>query len=82
MSNGRYSLMGPAMLITVGTIFLVHEWRPDLHFGRLWPVILIVIGIIRILESTGPGSGPSSTSGAPPPAGPAAPGTGASTPGA
>ncbi len=82
MSNGRYSLMGPAMLITVGTIFLVHEWRPDLHIGRLWPVILIVIGIIRILESTGSGSGPSNTGGAPPPAGPAAPGSGVSTPGA
>lgn len=82
MSNGRYSLMGPAMLITVGTIFLVHEWRPEYHIGRLWPVILIVIGIIRILESGGSGSGPSTTGGTPPSAGSVPPAPGASTPGA
>ena len=58
MSNGRHSLMGPAVLITVGAVFLLHQWRPDLHMGRLWPVILIVIGVVRILESTGIGAGP------------------------
>ena len=51
MSNGRYSLMGPAVLITVGTVFLIHEMRPDFGMGRLWPVILIVIGIVRLLEA-------------------------------
>ena len=40
MRDARYSLMGPAILITVGTIFLIHEFRPEYHIGRLWPVIL------------------------------------------
>ena len=48
MSNGRQSLMGPAMLITIGTIFLIHEWLPGYRFRLLWPVILIVIGIVRL----------------------------------
>jgi hypothetical protein len=91
MSNARYSLMGPAVLITVGTVFLIHQWRPELHIGRLWPVILIVIGIVRILESSGLGAGgamPGTTQGTlpppPPPAanpGPSSPGS-SSTPGA
>jgi len=62
MRDARYSLMGPAILITVGTIFLIHEFRPEYHIGRLWPVILIVIGIIRLLEA---GSGAGSASDAP-----------------
>lgn len=91
MSNGRYSLMGPAMLITIGTLFLAHEWVPDYHFGRLWPVILIVIGIVRLLEAGGVGGGSGAPGGAPgnapssnPPAatgGTASPGTGAGTSG-
>ena len=75
MSNGRYSLMGPAVLITVGVVFLLHQWRPELHMGRLWPVILIVIGVVRILESTGIGAGsvpPVTPQGTLPPAPPAA----------
>ena len=88
MSNGRYSLMGPAVLITVGTVFLIHEMRPDFGMGRLWPVILIVIGIVRLLEA-GSGVGcDAGTKGAPgnPPAvsGPASssgPGTSGSAPG-
>ena len=77
MSNGRYSLMGPAVLITVGVVFLLHQWRPELHMGRLWPVILIVIGVVRILESTGIGAGsvpPVTPQGTLPPAPPVNPG--------
>lgn len=69
MSNGRYSLMGPAVLITIGTVFLIHELRPDFGMGRLWPVILIVIGVVRLLEagsSVGCAPGPSSAPGNPP----------------
>jgi hypothetical protein len=72
MRDGRYSLMGPAILITVGTIFLIHELRPEYHMGRLWPVILIVIGIIRLLEAgsnVGCAPGPSNAPGNPPAAG-------------
>jgi hypothetical protein len=78
MRDGRYSLMGPSILITVGTIFLIHEFRPEYHIGRLWPVILIVIGIIRLLEagsSVGCASDTSVATGNPPAAsGPASSG--------
>ncbi len=68
MRDGRYGLMGPAILITLGTIFLFHELLPEYRSVRLWPVILIVIGVIRILECGG-SSGPSGSPGGAPPAG-------------
>jgi hypothetical protein len=52
MSNyyRRGGLVGPAVLITIGTIFLLDRWWPDFSFHRLWPLILIVIGLVRLLE--------------------------------
>jgi hypothetical protein len=39
--------MGPAVIITVGVLFLVDQVRGgDFSFGRTYPVILIVLGII------------------------------------
>ncbi len=75
MSNGRggrYGLMGPAILITIGTIFLVQRFNPDYSIARLWPVILIVIGVVKLLEAAGVGRGSSEPG---PPAGGAAPGS-------
>lgn len=40
----RGSLIGGLVLITVGAIFLADEFFPNVDFGDLWPVILIVIG--------------------------------------
>lgn len=43
-------LMGPAMLITVGVIFLLAEYsRYD--FRNLWPFLLIVAGIVLVAQS-------------------------------
>lgn len=45
-------LMGPAILITIGVLFLLDRWRGDFfHFHYTWPVILLVIGIIKLAES-------------------------------
>jgi hypothetical protein len=42
--------MGPAMLITVGVIFLLAEYsRYD--FRDLWPFLLIVAGIVLVAQS-------------------------------
>jgi len=44
-------LMAPALLVTTGLLILfdnVH-W---VDFGRTWPLILIVIGLVRVLQST------------------------------
>jgi len=46
----RRGLVGPAVLITIGCIFLADRWWPDFSFHRLWPLILIVIGVVRLLE--------------------------------
>ena len=53
MSGSRENLMsairGPIMLITVGVLFAID------HFGaygiaRTWPVILIVLGLLKLAE--------------------------------
>lgn len=43
-------LMGPVILITIGGLFLVDQFFPRLDFGELWPVLLIAIGVMKLLE--------------------------------
>jgi Domain of unknown function (DUF5668) len=43
-------LMGPLILITVGILFLIGQYS-RYSFGDLWPVLLIVIGVILVLQS-------------------------------
>jgi len=47
-------LMGPAILITLGVLFLLDMWRGDSYFSfsHTWPVILLVIGALKLVEST------------------------------
>jgi hypothetical protein len=61
------SLAGPAVLITVGGLALLDNLHgPD--FGRTWPMILLVIGIVKLLERGGHlGAPPSTTPGLYPP---------------
>jgi len=44
-------LMGPAILITIGVLFLVQQSHWAYHFGRTWPVILLVIGGVKLAEA-------------------------------
>lgn len=39
------SLMGPVILIALGAIFLIGEYT-NYGMGELWPVLLIVIGVV------------------------------------
>lgn len=39
------SLWGGVILILIGGLFLMDRLIPNIHFGDLWPLILIVIGI-------------------------------------
>src|SRR5258708_8871383 len=67
-------LMGPAVIITVGVLFLLDQMRGgSFSFGNTYPVILIVIGVISLAAAALPadchGSGPV------PPAAPGPPGS-------
>ena len=46
------SLMGPAIIITIGVLFLLDQMRGGyLSFGNTFPVILIVIGAISLASN-------------------------------
>jgi hypothetical protein len=40
------------LLITLGVLFLLPQFFDGLHFRHLWPVLLIAVGVLRLLEST------------------------------
>jgi hypothetical protein len=43
-------LMGPFMLITIGAVFLFGRFTSH-GFEELWPVILVVAGVVLFLQS-------------------------------
>jgi len=49
-------LMGPALLITVGILFLLQSLNV-VEFDRTWPAILLVIGIVKLLQSNASSTG-------------------------
>lgn len=49
-------LMGPIMLITIGVLFLLREFTPY-GIGELWPILLIVPGIVLVAQSMASKSG-------------------------
>lgn len=44
------SLVGPFVLITVGVLFSLDHIFGRWSFGDTWPVILIVIGLVKVFE--------------------------------
>ena len=42
------AITGPVILITVGVLFLIDRFS-QFGFGQTWPVLLIVIGILKLL---------------------------------
>ena len=65
--------IGPTVLVTLGVLFLIDQYT-TYGIERTWPIILIVIGIVKVLQwnapttghvevsQLGPGSAPPSTS--------------------
>ena len=46
------SLMGPAVVITVGVLFLLDQMRGEFFsFSNTWPVILLVIGAVQLASA-------------------------------
>ncbi len=75
-------LVGPAVVITVGVLWLLHETHGGrLYFGNTFPLILIVIGLVHLAGSMASREGHMDATllGAPP-APPAPPTSGAGTP--
>ena len=65
------SLMGPAVVVTIGVLFLLGEIRGGyFDFWTTWPVILIVVGAISLASALAPTEGHISG-----PVSPAQPGT-------
>ena len=38
-------MLGGVILIVLGLIFLANQFIPGIDIGRLWPLILVAIGI-------------------------------------
>ena len=43
------AIRGPILLITLGVLFAIHQ-AGVLPFSRTWPLILIVIGVMKLFE--------------------------------
>ena len=68
------SLTGPAVVITVGVLFLLHQLHGGyFDFGNTWPLILVVIGLLQLGSAFAPRDGhieaqaSTAVPGAPPP---------------
>jgi hypothetical protein len=48
--------MGPLMLIAIGAIFLLGRFT-SFGFIKLWPLLLVLAGIVLWLQSTASGAG-------------------------
>lgn len=63
------AVRGPVMLITLGLLLTAHRFG-DMRFTQTWPVLLIVLGVMKLLERMatrtefpGAGSGPAAAGG-------------------
>lgn len=45
------ALTGPVMLIAIGAMFLAGEFTPY-GFATLWPVLLVIAGILLLAQSS------------------------------
>lgn len=72
-------LLGPAVVVTIGVLFLLQQMRGGyFSFENTYPVILVVIGAILLASSLAPMEGHISSAPTSP-AGPVAPGTSVDT---
>ena len=73
-------LTGPAIVITIGVLFLLHQVHGGpFYFGNTWPVVLLVIGVLQLGSALASREGHVDTiapsSAAPPPVPPSNPQT-------
>ena len=51
----KNDMVGGLILIVVGLIFLAgnFDWGLDINFGRMWPLILVVLGLAKVVFPEG-----------------------------
>jgi hypothetical protein len=49
--TGAYiqAIRGPVLLVTIGVLFAIHQ-AGVISFSRTWPLLIIVIGVMKLLE--------------------------------
>ncbi len=45
------NLIGGLILVVIGVLFLINNFVTDIDFGDLWPVLLIIAGIVVLFNS-------------------------------
>jgi hypothetical protein len=50
--RGPKGLVVPIILIALGVMFLLGQFVPGWGFGKTWPVLLVVIGVVKLFEAT------------------------------
>jgi len=53
-------LMGPAILVTLGVLFLLDNVS-NVNFSKTWPAILLVIGVVKLMQSNASAAGHAGT---------------------
>jgi hypothetical protein len=51
-ANLARAIRGPIVLITLGVLFAIDHFG-SFSFGRTWPVLIIVIGLMKLIERAG-----------------------------
>jgi len=46
--------MFPVLLILLEVMFLLDQFVPGWGIGKTWPVLLVVIGVLKLLDTTRP----------------------------
>jgi phage shock protein C len=49
--ENRNGLIGGIVLISLGIIFLANRFIPNINFGDLWPLVLVILGGVLIATS-------------------------------
>jgi len=55
-SNLARAIRGPIILITLGILFAIDHFG-SFSFSRTWPVLIIVIGLMKLIERAGASQG-------------------------
>jgi hypothetical protein len=50
-------LLGPVVLVTLGVLFLIGQLHLGYGFRQLWPVLLVVIGVVKLAQAMASGEG-------------------------